>query len=90
MNLRDSLLIDIRYEIDNVDFRNTDACDNSYEYIRTNFLIDFRASNANDGSISKTEKEEILHILDDKNENLLNCYMKLIDYIEKIKRSTNI
>ena len=90
MNLRDSLLTDLRYEIDNVDFRNTVACDDSYEYIRTNFLIGFKDKNANDGSISKTEKEEFLQILDNESGNLLDCYLKLTHYLEKIKRRTNI
>lgn len=90
MNLRDSLLTDIYHELDNVDFQNTTVCDDSYEYIRTNFLIDFNGKGASDGSICETEKQEILRILDDESDNLLNCYMKLIDYIEKIKRSTNI
>lgn len=86
MNLRDSLLIDVRYEIDNVDFRNTVACDDSYEYIRTNFLIGWGKKPSNDGSISKTEKEEFLHILDNESGNLLDCYLKLTDYLEKNKR----
>ena len=88
MNLRDSLLTDIYHELDNLDFQNTTVCDDSYEYIRTNFLVDFNDKGVCDGSISKTEKEEILHILDDKSENLLNCYIKLIDYLEKNKRRT--
>ena len=86
MNLRDSLLTDIYYELDKVDFQNTAVCDDSYEYIRTNFLIDFNGKGASDGSICETEKQEILRILDDESDNLLNCYMKLIDYLEKNKR----
>lgn len=39
MDLRDTLLIDIGYGLDNVDFHDSAACDDSYEYIRTNFLI---------------------------------------------------
>ena len=62
MDLRDSLLIDIGYGLDNVDFHDNAACDDSYEYIRTIFLIGWENKAADDGSISETEKEEILHI----------------------------
>ena len=90
MDLRDSMLTDLRYEIDNVDFRNADACNDSYEYIRTNFLIAFKSKDTNDVSISESDKEEFLRILDSESGNLLNCYLKLTDHLEKIKRRTII
>ena len=83
MDLRDSLLIDIGYELDNVDFHDSAACDNSYEYIRTNLLIGWENKAADEGSINETKKEKILHTLDNKSGDLWNCYLKLIEHLEK-------
>ena len=76
----DSFYLDVKYELDNVDFNDKDQCDKSYYYIYD--IIEENIKNSKKRKDLKLFKK-ILRSLEQNGGDLFNCYISIIDLLNK-------
>lgn len=79
MTIKDSIIIDLKYELDNVDFANSIEETKSYYFIVTK-LEEWQ--DCNDGSITEEKLILLLNYLRDSMMPLSECYFNMIEMIE--------
>lgn len=76
----DSFYLDVKYELDNVDFNNKEQCDKSYYYIYD--LVEVNIKNSKKRKTLKLFRK-ILRVLEQNGGDLLNCYISIKDLLNK-------
>ena len=76
----DSFYLDVKYELDNVDFNDKDQCDKSYYYIYD--LVEVNIKNSKKRKTLKLFRK-ILRVLEQNGGDLFNCYALTINLLNK-------
>lgn len=77
--IKDSIIIDLKYELENVDFANSVEETKSYYYIVSK-LEEWQ--DYDDGSITEEQLMLLINYLQDSLTPLNECYFNMIDMIE--------
>lgn len=77
--IKDSIIIDLKYELENVDFANSIEETKSYYYIVSK-LEEWQ--DYDDGSITEEQLMLLINYLQDSLTPLNECYFNMIDMIE--------
>lgn len=85
MNIRDNLLIDFEKEIDNVDFNDSQKCDNSYQLMYEQIIIQFKDRKSTDKSLKQQDIIYIIDVLNDTQLELRDAYFKIVEFLENKK-----
>lgn len=76
----DSFYLDVKYELDNVDFNDKDQCNKSYYYIYD--LVEVNIKNSKKRKTLKLFRK-ILRVLEQNGGDLFNCYALTINLLNK-------
>ena len=79
MTIKDSIIIDLKYELDNVDFANSIEETKSYYFIVSK-LEEWQ--DCNDGSITEEQLILLINYLQSSMTPLSECYFNMIEMIE--------
>lgn len=77
--IKESIIIDLKYELDNVDFADSLEETKSYYYIVSK-LEEWK--DCDDGSITEEQLILLINYLQDSTNPLNECYFNMIDMIE--------
>lgn len=83
ITLRNSLCADFAYELNNVDFSDAHAMDDSFQYMSDQLKMQYRDRKKNDFSISNEEYSELWNILKKESGEVQECYFHILDLLTK-------
>ena len=81
--MKESLKVDILDLLDNTEFGNEDAEDDTYQYLKSQIEIMFTSKDRDDYTMLLDDIVDLMNILNDSNYNLRDSLIAMYDYLNK-------